>query len=433
MNSHELKIIESEQLQGTTEVATLAAVKPHDDERALAGWLGFLSLGNDNTFRSYRKEAFRFRMFLETIHAQTPGRSTAHLMRDATEIDVKLYEAHLRGRLKDEPLVPLRVPDEILRRYGRQDQPFLLHFEVAGVVMVRPLQLKASSVNLALSVLHALYQYWLKPDPETKLAYVGANPVRRVKGSTNRVQRQSNRNFPIEALQAMMQTLDAQATQVQADGELAGRDAQLKRIARRRWVIALLFGLWGRRAEIAGLTMDQFSHDGKRWTVLLHRKGGHDEVVVVAPWVMQELTRYRKSLGLSPIPHKGDGEGMPVLAKLRDRPGNPGAAADDLVYREVQAVAADAAAALRANEILVDLDSVDREIIASRLDGVTPHWFRHAGASIAINTGAMSLETASKMLGHSSVAVTSAMYFHADEQAMEDGMQRLGAQAFGAG
>jgi integrase len=74
---------------------------------------------------------------------------------------------------------------------------------------------------------------------------------------------------------------------------------------------------------------------------------------------------------------------------------------------------------------------VQRELVAKRLDEISPHWFRHSGASIAINSGAMSLDNASKMLGHSSPTITAEMYYHPDEAQIEEGMQQLGAKAFG--
>jgi integrase len=433
VSTDDFQIITTEAGTGPSRGMLATPVAEFDDTHALDRWLAFIQHKNLNTYRSYRKEANRFRMFLEATYQNDAVRSQAHLMRDASEKDVQNYQDQLKGFSIDRTYRPLRIPSTILRRYGWKEQPFVMEDDTDGIAEDRPRALKNSSINLALSVLHALYDYWREPDPLTKVPYVMANPVRRLKASTNRVQRQTDRNFPPEALQAMMQTLARRADALVAEADDAARNQGLMRVARQRWIVALLFGLWGRRAEIAGLTMDKFRHDGKRWTVELHRKGGHDEVIPVAPWVMQELTRYRQALGKPPLPNPAIDKGVPAIAKLREREGRSTAIADDLIYREVQAIGADAAAALRAHEVMTDLDPVDREMIAARLESVTPHWFRHAGASMAINTGAMSLETASKMLGHSSVAITSAMYFHADDQAMEDGMQRLGSQAFGMG
>ena len=106
---------------------------------------------------------------------------------------------------------------------------------------------------------------------------------------------------------------------------------------------------------------------------------------------------------------------------------------DRIIYREVLCVAHDASSLLRASLILPDLDAVQREFVATRLEDLTPHWFRHSGASIAINSGAISLENASKMLGHSSPDITARMYFHRSDSQILEGMQKLGGEAFGGG
>lgn len=388
----------------------------HDDKRALAGWLGFVSLRNANTLRSYRKEVGRFRVFLQTAYAHDPNkRPVETLLRDATEVDVLLYEAHLKGSLRTgESVAALVVPQHILRQHGLNEQPFVTYPSDGPAI---PIRLKESSVNQALSILHALYGYWMRPDPQTKQAYVGANPVKRIKSASNRMQRQSDHNFPIEAIQAMMQTCEMQ---------LAAHPENAQALARRRWIAAMLFGLWGRRAEVASICMQDFVHDGIRWSVHIKRKGGKRQSLPVAPWVMQELMTYRKGLGLPPLPSRT--ECITAIQRLRPRnnastedPVNP-----DLIYREIGILSQQASAAVREGSILREVDDVQRELIASKLDQISPHWFRHSGASIAINSGAMSLENASKMLGHSSTVITAEMYYHPDESQISEGMERLG-------
>lgn len=412
-----------------------------DDARALAGWLGFVSLRNAQTLRSYQKEVMRFRMFLETIHFSMRSHETVReqrfLLRDASEMDVLLYEAHLAGKLKTgEALTPLLVPGEILSKYGKKDQPFAVPISAnetssltTPLQSYAALQLKASSVNQALSILHALYQHLMRPDPGTKSAYVGANPVKRVKGASNRMQRQTNRNFPIDAIQAMMQSIELQMAALPIT---TNEKDLLKRLtlSRRRWIAAMLFGLWGRRAEMARMRMNDFTHDGIRWSVRITRKGGKEQFLPVAPWVVKELMTYRQSLGLPPLP--GVDETTPCICRVRIRKSIQDLPVDpDMIYREVCIIARDAAAHVREHLVLEKtMDDVNRALIAARLDDITPHWFRHSGASISINSGAMSLENASKMLGHSSPVITAEMYYHPDEDQISDGMEKLGGQVF---
>ncbi|MCG2654116.1 MAG: site-specific integrase [Hydrogenophaga sp.] len=419
--------------QTLSALLSLPASGQLNDDQALTGWLGFASIRNLQTYRSYKAESIRFRIFLLALHANSPDRNPDHILRDATETDVALYEAHLLGRYKSgEELAPLRVPTAILHRFGRKEQPFVTEVQSHGLITWSPRQLKPASVNQALSILHALYQYWMRPDPTTKVAYVGANPVKRVKSSSNRMQRQTARNFPIEALQAMFDCIEMRM-------ELEVEDPQAQAyLARDRWVASLLFGLWGRRSEIARLAMKDFQHDGKRWTVRVARKGNKQQSLPVAPWVVQELMNYRESIGLKSLPLRS--ESRPAIARIRktaeeieaesrnDAEYTPPPINSDTIYRIVTDIARVTAEYLRSGSVLPDVDATTRELYASLLDEMSPHWFRHSGASIAINSGAMSMENASKMLGHSSTNVTAEMYYHPDEQQIEQGIARLGDQ-----
>lgn len=395
------------------------------DGPALTAWLAFVSLRNAQTLRSYKTEALRFRIFMETIHKS--DRDQKFLLRDATEMDFLLYEVHLTGSFKTGKEVdPLIVPNEILDRYGREDQPFSTKEELNGVSSFSPKKLKQSSANQALSILHALYQFWMRPDPNTKMAYVGANPVSRLKSSANRTPDQISRSFPMEAVLAMLASIDLQITLTSDDSKqlLAG-------LERRRWILALLFGLWGRRSEIARLKMNDFSHDvsANQWNVTVKRKGGKIETIPVADWVMQSMMRYRSSIEASPLPSKSDDS--PAIARLRILDSKKlDTISNNIIYREVLIAAKDASGSLRNGFILPEMEAVQRELVASHLDNLSPHWFRHSGASIAINTGAISLENASKMLGHSTPGITAKMYYHRSDTQILEGMEKIGAKAF---
>lgn len=409
----------------------------YDDAAALADWLGFVQLRNAQTARSYRTEVMRFRIFLETIHRQDPDRPERFLLRDATEMDIMLYEAHLRGTLRNgQAMPPLQVPASILMRYGKtaQEQPFVQWRKSSGPFeQAAPIALKPSSVNQAIAILHALYERWLKPDPRTRSAYVGANPAMRIKRSTNRMQRQVGRCFPIEAMHAMLAATDF----VNLPHEQRGPSWTPEQMARQRWIAVMLFGLWGRRAEIANIRMSDFSHDGVRWMVRVTRKGGKVQSIPVANWIVDALVQYRQSIGLPDLPQAD--ENFPCIqrlgfvaleqAKLVNAPSAIKPVHPDLIYREVEALCRRASRLLQEGHILQQLGLAQRLTLARQLDQVSPHWFRHSGASIAINTGSMTLNDASAMLGHSSSVVTDAMYIHRDARNIADAMEKLGALA----
>lgn len=398
-----------------------------DDAWALSSWLGFISMRNAQTLRSYRTEVMRFRIFLECRYRDDPAKSQAHLLRDASEIDVASYEAQLLGRTRaGQPLAPLIVPPALLARYGRADQPFVSEDDSSSMLTHKPR--KSSSVNQALSILHALYQHWLKPDPATKTAYVGANPVSRVRASTSRSVTQTERAFPAQAIEAMLHSIEVDL----AGARQVRNSRTILEIERRRWIVALLFGLWARRAEIARLSMADFtfSQSARRWSVQLLRKGGKQDRLPLADWVMDALVRYRQSLGLNPLPSEQESS-ISAIGRLRTnvqwerKPLSP-----EVLYRDVAKTGARAAQHLRQGAVLADMEPLERETLATTLEALSPHWFRHSGASIAINTGAMTLENASKMLGHADPAMTAAMYYHRSDAQLSDGVQKLGAEFF---
>jgi len=413
---------------GFMQPKALTRAQEYGDEAALATWLSFVSKRNAHTHRSYQNEVMRFWAFLSTRYARDADRSLAHLLRDASEDDVQTYEMLLLGPERSGETRALFISQADMQKTGLARQPFVKETQDGDFIRVEPVALKPSSVNQALAILHALYQYWMLPDPVTRTCYVWANPVRRLKRASNRMQRQAGRNFPSEAITAMMHALALQIDSAQAEEQ--GLPQQIKLLQRRRWIVAALFGLWTRRAELASISMGDFKHNGSRWMLNLTRKGGKEQVLPVAPWVMDELARYRISLGkLSALPRPTDKD--PAIEPLRKRAPGTGVSGG-AIYREVSTTAKEAGALLRAGVILPNLEPAQRERVADLLDEVSPHWFRHSGASIAINSGAMSLENASKMLGHSSANITAQMYYHPDEAQIEEGMQKLGADVFGA-
>lgn len=385
------------------------------DALALQRWLAVAAHRNAHTWRAYRFEALRFWAFLRLMHEGRVDRPAETLLRDATEADVAAYETTLLGKAPAHVWPRLMLSAAQMREWGLSKQPFAeeaLEPGDNGGIQLRAL--KPSSVNQALNILHALYAFWMEPDPQNRTAYVGANPVRRLKRASVRAQRQSQRVFPAHALEAML--------------AICERDALTRpaAAARQRWLLCLLFGLWARRAEIAGLRMGDFRHDGKRWIVHLRRKGGKTQDLPLASWVMDALVAYRHSLGLPGLPASDETRAAILPLRPRRRGEDDSALDPATLYREVTRLARRSAQALACAEVLPELGALDRQHAVNALRALSPHWFRHTAASMAIESGAMSLENASRVLGHSSAVVTAAMYYHPEEQQIADGLQRIG-------
>jgi len=380
------------------------------DSQVLALWLGIFDLKSPATARHYRTQAGKFVLFLQLLH---PDWAPETHLQQASEQDVAFYEiALLRKPLPGGALLDLTLPEQALAALGLQAQPF-------GAA------LKKSSVNQALSVLNALYEFLRTPNGVMTWPYVSVNPVRRVRKSDSRANRQTDRHLPLEGIQAMNDCLRAAIAHARQ-----GADAKaLARHERRLWIFTLLFGLWGRREEISKLSMGDFRqlHDGS-WKVRLQRKGGRQEEVPAAEWVVRGLRQYRASLGL-PMGWQLD-DPAPAVQGLRLAGGRSGTrhVTAQTLYLEIKALASETAEEVACGVLLPGHAPERRTLLAERLARCSPHWFRHSGPTIAINSGAMSVENASKMLGHASLATTTQMYYHADEQQTRSGLEALGDQ-----
>ena len=398
-----------------------------DDDRLLQLWLGIFDLKSQATARHYRTQSNKFRLFLQLLH---PDWARGTHLQQASEQDVAMYEMALL--LKPMPggaQLDLRLPERELQLLGLDHQPF-------------DAALKKSSVNQALSVLNALYEFLRTPNGVMRTPYVNVNPVKRVRKSVTRSIRQTDRHIPLNGVKAMSEYLLVAIARANAEND----QAAVLGYERKLWIFTLLFGLWGRREEVCTLSMGDFrqQHD-ESWKVSLLRKGGKEQEVPAADWVIQGLRRYRGSLGL-PKTWLAD-DPLPAIQSLRvvspkavsttraSKASNARRTIKEApikhvnpqtLYLEIRSLATQTADEIVRGALLSELSLQRRTMLSERLARCSPHWFRHSGPTIAINSGAISVENASKMLGHSSLATTTQMYYHADDEKMRAGLDSLG-------
>ncbi len=392
------------------DVSALGLNSAFNDEIALINWLAVSSSRNQRTHRSYEGEARKFRRFLELLHperAMPPYRD--FLLRDAVEKDVLLYEQALRLNTAVLP-------------------PGLFAIEIGeGTRTRRPFTraLRQSSIDQALRILHAMYESFVKVNPTTRAAYVALNPVSRLIKTSSRNPVQIDRIVPQEVIKAMSDTIRRSI----AYHEGLRDTIALARAYRLRWIFTLLFGLWARRAEICTLRMNDFkpSHDG--WVVSLKRKGKKEPVeMAVGNWIISGLKDYRTSLGLPPIPSPDDTSFAIAPLAHRGKRDKGQQISTETIYQAVHALAAETAKNIAHGLMLTDISEERRDFILQKLKSFSPHWFRHTGATLAIEGEDMSLAAASKMLDHSSTAMTAGMYYHPDRETHRVGVDRMASR-----
>lgn len=413
------------------------------DHEMLSMWLAVFDKRSVETAKSYRLQSAKFRLFLAVTHPDWPKNS---LLRLAREKDVLAYEdaltedpierqridllptvedsedadmAALMGRKqvkkmakpKCPPKNPVVLTPEELVRYGRKTQPFQYG-------------LAKQTINVALQTLHSMYKFFRDPQENLLTPYVAFNPVKRPLEFASRQTVQTNRLIPNDGLRALSQYLDAEiqkAHDAESPSKLALRVAY-----RQKALFSVLFGLWLRREEICKLKFKHVKFEiDQGWVVTVIRKGGKEQVLVVPDDVIRALRKCRVAFGLLEDWNEFDGEPLILPLRKRKQSGATKHLTTTALHLEIQKITNGAANYLYVNGVLPDLTEFSRFQLFETLQASSLHWFRHSGVTEAVNTGKMELEEASKHAGHSSVAVTSQMYLHADKKKTRAGLNSL--------
>ena len=362
------------------------------DLQAIAFWLAVYQSRSPHTYRTYAKEASRWLAFLEL----NKGPNHPSLLQIAGEDDIHAYllslgrPAHLREAQHD-PFEPLILPQHLIRKYAINGQPFATEHQ-------------PRSIAHATACLSALYKFLSGQIDSQTPAYVTHNPTLRLSRMLGRRVEKASRHFTREIYRELIVTTEQEAAKRQ------DRENQLLQ-SRRRWIVVLLWGLWIRIAEAASLKFSSFYKANDLWTVTVIGKGRKERALEVTSGVMQELSRYRESIGLPPLLLAI--EATPAIQPVRparDRPAGKTCTTSS-IYREVKIVAD--LTARRLESCASALPEDEKQRLIERIKSISPHWFRHSAASEAINAD-FPMRDAADRLGHSSMDTTSSMYYHAD-------------------
>lgn len=360
-----------------------------NDVDAVRAWLDSYATGSPATLASYRKEVER--LFLWATLQQRKALS------DLTHEDFAAYRAFL-----SDPQPASYWVMACGKKAGRSSpgwRPF------AG-------PLSQASQQQAMTIINNLFS-WL-----VSAGYLAGNPLSlqrgRRAGGARGIRGQKPRALADELWRAIKQTIYSMP-----------RDSakQARKADQVRWLFCLLYLGGLRISEVAngsmGWLVQSAGSDGvARWWLHVLGKGSKEREVPVTPDLLDELGRYRTSLGLAPRPHVG--ERTPLVASvLRDKDGNLRSLTRAAVHQIVKEVAETTAERLRPGA----------PALADYLAKMSAHWIRHTAASRMSDS--MDLKFVRDNLGHANISTTN-IYLHGEENQRHDATAAVHRMDWGA-
>jgi integrase len=268
-------------------------------------------------------------------------------------------------------------------------------------------RLSESAVLTAMAAINSLMRYLVDA------GYLAGNPLGLI--------RQRRRKLAAESagpIQSVVTTDEAEKIERFLDEEMwqavtraieqmpRSTPAQQDEYERARFIGAVLYMLAPRAGELESHRMNSFREERGRWWWHVVGKGGKKARVPVADDMLQALMRYRKHLGLSAVPKRGDT--TPLLVSLKDRSPITARRLNQILKR----VFAQAA----------DLLPPESEHKREKLRAASAHWGRHTGITAKLDSG-IGERYVQKDARHSD-ARTTRRYIHEEEERWHDEAQK---------
>lgn len=377
--------------EGTNRSPGHRQIAADNDRDALLAWLA-RSVDSPNTLANSRREAERLLLWA-LVEAGKPLSSLTHE-------DLLRYQRFLADPQPADRWI-MTTGRKLPRRHPAW-RPF------AG-------PLSPASARQAMVVLNSMFS-WL-----VQAGYLAGNPLalarQRRAHSTPRIVRYLDDDLWVQVKETIL------AMPVTNPREQAAQ-------ARTRWLFSLLFLCGLRISEVVGNTMGGFfcrlDKGGEpRWWLEVTGKGGKTRLVPATNELVVELARYRRAMGLSPLPveHEATPLLLPVWWRASGKSG-PGSDIPSALTRAAVHGVVKTAFEQAAERLLAQGDGYAAR--AERLRTASAHWLRHtAGSRMA---DGVDLRHVRDTLGHASISTTS-IYLHAEDdqrhRAIEAG-HRLG-------
>jgi integrase len=354
-------------------------------------WLKTCARKSVHTRRAYRREAGRWLAFLAHTRAANPP--DEDLLLQARYVDVQRYVSWIQG----EDLFDLH--EWAAKRWGvSSSQP-----------KPTPTVLRAATV-----ILHGMYEElagaMVGEPPRAVLVLNPFKPFRRQEEADEDGEG-AIESEDIEAsgvAKALSDQAWALLWEAACEPPATVRNANDLRIAaRRRLALAALRATWERRAAVAKLVWADLDCDREGvWKLRRKRKGKSKAKWEPVPEAfIREITLFRTTCGLPPT--SSDDEKKRSIYWVGGRVGREGPISDDTLYRDIKTLLERAAA--KVDQLGLDKAKADKlkEELAGA--GRGPHSIRHTMATQFMAAGGQA-RRAQKILGHSSIAVTTRVY-----------------------
>ncbi len=348
-----------------------AQIAANDDRSAVLAWLARYA-DSPATLASYRKEAER--LLLWCVLQRRAALS------DLTHEDWLVYQRFLAD---PQPAARwVMAPGQKPPRNSPDWRPF------AG-------PLSPVSQRQAMSVLNALMT-WL-----VAAGYLAGNPLALSRRPRQMASARVTRFLPFEHWDEVKATIEAMPATTPREAAHA---------ARTRWLFSLLYVGALRVSEIgstsmAGFFMRRAVIGAERWWLEVTGKGHKVRLVPVTAELLAELTRYRLSQGLSPLPQHAEDKPLVLPLIGPDKP-----LARSAIHEIVKGVMRATAERLRAQ-------GAQFEAAAAHIEQASTHWLRHtAGSHLSEQAD---LKVVRDNLGHANLSTTS-IYLHTEDDARHD-------------
>ncbi len=239
------------------------------------------------------------------------------------------------------------------------------------------------SDNAIRAVLRVLSTYFSFLEMEN---YVTKNPVKRIRQKNRFVIKQQSKS-PVRRLSELQWDYVIETAEKMA--------LETPKHERTLFIMSALYGMYLRISELAVTErwiplMKHFYEDSDgNWWFKTVGKGNKERDISVSRDMLRALKRYRKWLGLSPLPALNDNE--PLLVKYNGAGG--------LSTRQIRDIVQSCF-----NETMQQLKDDGMDDDANGLQAVTVHWLRHTGISDDIKRRPK--EHVRDDAGHSSSAIT---------------------------